>query len=236
MLPFLSRRELPPLPHWLADEAMLADEAVLFGLSEARPDERVAQIRLAFAERTVLLEKQVEQAQEQVGDINLALETIHTRLNQHSSNTQPVGAGRLVSAAGQRFLVRLAVSGLGCIGAFWGMNVLFPGTMAGLLTSALLGLSGVGLALIRYGFDQKVRLDQQRADRLYRDGQLSRLNTELADYQRTKQQLIADLYQAEAHRDGQYAHRDRLIYLFESEFDLARSLRYSFKPDESSYV
>ncbi|MBO0939145.1 hypothetical protein J2I47_21500 [Fibrella sp. HMF5335] len=234
--PVALSRVLPPLPGWLADEASLADEAVLFGLSEARPEERVAQIRLAFAERTVWLEKQIEQAQEQVGDLNLAIETAHAQLHERRSGPQPPRAERLFSVAGQRFLLWLVVSLLISAGAFWSVDTLFPATSVGLLMGALLGMAGVGVALIRYRFDQKARLEQQRADRLHHDEQTTKARAEVADLQLAKQQVISSLYQAEAHRDAQYAHRDRLIRLFESEFDLARSLRYSLKPDDAPYV
>ncbi|HEY0108803.1 MAG TPA: hypothetical protein VGB67_04190, partial [Fibrella sp.] len=62
------------LPVWLTDEQVLRDEAVLFGLSEARPDEKIAAIRLAFAALTAPLEKQIEQQHEAIGNLNLLLD------------------------------------------------------------------------------------------------------------------------------------------------------------------
>ena len=231
-----ARRTLPPLPGWLADEADLADEAVLFGLSEARPDERIAQIRLAFAERTIFLEKQIEQAQEQVGELNLAIEAAQSRLGLLETGPPMPDAGRWFSVAGQRLSLRLGLSLMGSVGAVLGMDTLFPAPAIGLLLGGLVGVGGIGAALIRYGFDQKLRLEQHRAARANKAVQLASVNAEIIDYQRYKADLINELYQHEAHRDGQYAHRDRLVRLFDSEFDLARSLRYSLKPDDAPYV
>ncbi len=231
-----ARRPLPPLPGWLADEASLADEAVLFGLSEARPDERIAQIRLAFAERTIALEKQIEQAQEQVGELNLAIEAAQSRLISLAIPPPTPDAGRWFSVAGQRFLLRLGLSLMGSVGAFFGVDTLFPAAAIGLLLGGLVGVGGIGAALIRYSFDQKSRLEQHRTARESKAAQLTRVNAEIIDYQQHKANLINELYQHEAGRDAQYAHRDRLVRLFESEFDLARSLRYSLKPDDAPYV
>lgn len=226
---------LPPLPAWLADEANLADEAVLAGLSEARPDERIAQIRLAFAERTAWLEKQIEQAQEQIGELNLTIEAARARLTTMETGTQPLNQNYL-SEAGQRLLLGFGLTLIGSVGAFFGAEALAPTTGIGLVSSGIIGLAGVGAFLIRYSFDLRARLEQQRTNQLHHNEQTTKLTAEITDYQASKRQLIHDLYLAEAERDQYYAHRDRLIHLFESEFDLARSLRYSLKPDNALYV
>ncbi|MBO0933168.1 hypothetical protein [Fibrella aquatilis] len=223
-----------PLPDWLADEASLADEAVLFGLSEARPDERLAQIRLAFLERTVLVEKQIEQAQEHVSDLNAVIDAAQTDLNALQT-LQLTGQKRLFSLAGQRLLIRFGLSLVGCAAVIFSTNQLLPTPFASVLLGGLVGLGGIGAALIRYAADGRARLNQQQADRLIQEQRLAKTESKLVDYQQTKQQLIADLYQYEAIRDAQHAHRDRLIRLFESEFDLARSLRYSLNPNDYRY-
>lgn len=235
-LPVALTQRNPPLPDWLINDANLADEAVLVGLSEARPDERIAQIRLAFAEQTIGLEKHIEQAQEQVGELNLTIETAQARLDLLESAPQPTGNRRFSSMAVQRFLLTLSLTLAGSVMTRFVADALFPATTTGLLVGSIIGLGGVGVSLIRYRFEHENILEQQRANRLCHHEQTTRLTSELIDCQATKQNLIGNLYQAEAERDQLYAHRDRLIRLFESEFDLARSLRYSLQPTETPYV
>ena len=227
---------MTPLPNWLTDEASLADEAVLFGLSEARPDERIAQIRLAFLERTVLVEKRIEQAQKQVSDLNAAIDAAQRSLDELATRPSTTGNGPLFSLAGQRLLLRFCLSLAFSTALFFGAEQLLPATLAGVLLGGLAGLGGIGAALIGYVFDGRVRLEQQREDRQGRDEQRAKTEKKRTDYQQTKQQVIAELYHYEANRDGQYAHRDRLICLFDSEFDLARSLRYNLKPNDYRYA
>ncbi|GAB4033610.1 hypothetical protein [Spirosoma gilvum] len=69
-----------PLPHWLADEESLRDEGVLFGLSDARPDSKLAQIRAYFGQLTAPLEEAVEQYTEKIGELNLFIEQRENRL------------------------------------------------------------------------------------------------------------------------------------------------------------
>ena len=47
-------------PSWLEDETLLRDEGVIFGLSESKPEEKVAIIRNYFVHQTADLEREVE--------------------------------------------------------------------------------------------------------------------------------------------------------------------------------
>lgn len=60
-----------PMPLWLADERLLRDEGVIFGLSNARADEKTAVIRTFFANQTAGLERQIEHYNEKIGELNL---------------------------------------------------------------------------------------------------------------------------------------------------------------------
>ncbi|MBN8822527.1 MULTISPECIES: hypothetical protein [unclassified Spirosoma] len=69
-----------PLPHWLADEESLRDEGVLFGLSDARPDSKLAQIRAYFAQLTAPFEEAIGQYTEKISELNLFIEQRENRL------------------------------------------------------------------------------------------------------------------------------------------------------------
>lgn len=69
-----------PLPHWLADEESLRDEGVLFGLSDARPDSKLAQIRAYFGQLTAPLAEAIEQYTEKIRELNLFIEQRENRL------------------------------------------------------------------------------------------------------------------------------------------------------------
>ncbi|WP_046573737.1 hypothetical protein [Spirosoma radiotolerans] len=69
-----------PLPAWLADEDSLRDEGVLFGLSEARPDGKVAQIRAFFARQTAPFDEMVDESTERIGELNLFIEQRENRI------------------------------------------------------------------------------------------------------------------------------------------------------------
>ncbi|QDK79419.1 hypothetical protein EXU85_12720 [Spirosoma sp. KCTC 42546] len=115
--PFLTRTD--PLPTWLADEESLRDEGVLFGLSDARPDGKLAQIRAYFGQQSAPLDEQIEQHTEKIGELNLFIEQRENRIitlrNQISDlhDTQPV-SNNLV-----RHVVSLALSVVLCIGNFY---------------------------------------------------------------------------------------------------------------------
>ncbi|MFD2933882.1 hypothetical protein [Spirosoma flavum] len=69
-----------PLPDWLADEESLRDEGVLFGLSDARPDGKLAQIRAFFARQVAPLDDLVDEHTEKIGELNLFLEQRENRI------------------------------------------------------------------------------------------------------------------------------------------------------------
>ncbi|GAB2537251.1 hypothetical protein GCM10027085_29820 [Spirosoma aerophilum] len=70
-----------PLPHWLADEDSLRDEGVLFGLSDARPDGKVNQIRAFFSRQTATLTVLVDENTEKIGELNLLIEQRETSIS-----------------------------------------------------------------------------------------------------------------------------------------------------------
>lgn len=211
------------LPDWLADENLLRDEAVLFGLSDARPDEKIAAIRLAFAALTAPLEKQLEQGHEAVGDLNESIETTKqamAHLTQRAKAEPLPGppVGWLLLGTG------LSVSlSVGVVAAF--QRGLSNQIVAGWVLAGLMSLSGcVGtlwLSLIQY----RARLVQHNAQAAARTTEQSRLQEQVRWAQADKRAQVAALYDTEARLAQLTATRDRLVRLFESEFNLARSVR-----------
>ncbi|QHV93749.1 hypothetical protein [Spirosoma endbachense] len=62
-----------PLPYWLTSEESLRDEGVLFGLADAQPTEKVAEIRAHFEQQAIPLDKQRNQYIEKIGELNLLI-------------------------------------------------------------------------------------------------------------------------------------------------------------------
>ncbi len=58
------------LPEWLKNEDFLRDEGTLFGLSEAKSEEKTAIIKHYFAQQTAGIEQEIEQYNEQIGELN----------------------------------------------------------------------------------------------------------------------------------------------------------------------
>ena len=69
-----------PLPGWLADEDTLRDEGVLFGLSDARPDGKLGQIRAFFARQVASLSELADECTEKIGELNLFIEQRESRI------------------------------------------------------------------------------------------------------------------------------------------------------------
>ncbi|GAB3545212.1 hypothetical protein [Spirosoma fluminis] len=57
-------------PDWLADEKLLRDEGVLFGLTDAQPDQKIAEITAYFSQQTAPLEAFRDQCSERINDVN----------------------------------------------------------------------------------------------------------------------------------------------------------------------
>ena len=110
---------IAPLPTWLADEEALRDEGVLFGLSNARADTKIAQISAFFTSQAVPL---TELAAQYTGQIRTLTSRIDQRENQLTNlrdqlaqlrDSQPVRTTLV------RHVVSLGISIALCMGTFY---------------------------------------------------------------------------------------------------------------------
>ncbi|RYF62860.1 MAG: hypothetical protein EOO39_29540 [Cytophagaceae bacterium] len=213
------------LPLWLTDEQQLRDEAVLFCLSEARPDEKIASIRLAFAALTAPLEKQIEQHQEAIGNLNLQLDNFESHQLYQPVSVSPSRFGGWPLGT---CLVGLILSLVLCAGVYLGTLALVNAQLA-LLMAGLIGVGSVAATLFicqaRYRQQFSSSSQVQTQFQTDRDQRL----VDQANWQQQKRVEIDQLYRAEAALNQHQAHRDLLIRLFESEFELARSLRHRLR-------
>ncbi|WP_338877012.1 hypothetical protein WBJ53_15255 [Spirosoma sp. SC4-14] len=108
-----------PLPYWLTDEETLRDEGVLYGLSTAEPDEKIAEISAYFAYQTAPLEATIEQLGQKAGEYDQLIEQLERRVairqqqitilqNQEPAQTHLLRTG-----------VSLTLSAVVCIGNYY---------------------------------------------------------------------------------------------------------------------
>jgi len=289
-----------PIPAWLADERLLRDEGVLFGLSDARTEEKTAVIRTFFANQTAGLEHQIEHQNEKIGELNLFIgqrenelgELDHRRTTllarQPANHQLPRTVVSLLLALGMGisnyFLIETALrpayptnTALIALGVFLaGMFGLFsqtslfhdptsrpsvrrlleevalPVVAAGFVwvmalqsqsvgMASALGLFVLGLFLfggkLLLGLLTVLRNDllantsnrqlirDQRVLAIQYDAQSAELRRDIDTFRTQKWQILPELSRAEADRDRLNTRRDMLTRLFESEFNLARSVR-----------
>ncbi|NBB19158.1 hypothetical protein GVN20_07310 [Runella sp. CRIBMP] len=108
------------LPSWLEDETLLRDEGVIFGLSESKPEEKVAIIRSYFVHQTADLELDVERYGEKIQELNLFIGQKETRINEFKDKAAELDA-RQNEGEHQlpRTIVGLVFSMAMCIGNFF---------------------------------------------------------------------------------------------------------------------
>ncbi|GAB4045173.1 hypothetical protein [Spirosoma litoris] len=108
-----------PLPAWLADEESLRDEGVLFGLSDARPDGKVAQIRAYFGQQVAPLEEQVEHYTDKIGELNLLIEQRENRITGLRDQSSDLRDAQTTPHNLIRHCASLILSLVLCVGNFY---------------------------------------------------------------------------------------------------------------------
>ncbi|MVM37574.1 hypothetical protein GO730_08035 [Spirosoma sp. HMF3257] len=107
------------LPSWLADEESLRDEGVLFGLADARPDGKVAQIRAYFGQLAAPLDEQIEQYTDKIGELNLFIEQRENRISTLRDQLSDLRDSQPSPNNLVRHGVSLILSVVLCIGNFY---------------------------------------------------------------------------------------------------------------------
>ena len=110
---------LPVLPNWLADEESLRDEGVLFGLSDADPDTKVAQIHAFFASQVNQFSELIGQYTGQVYAFTVLTDQRENRINSLRDELEQLRASEPVRTHLIRHLVSLILSVVLCIGTFF---------------------------------------------------------------------------------------------------------------------
>ncbi len=108
-----------PLPHWLENEDALRDEGVIFGLSESKAEEKIAIIRSVFEYQTADLEKEIEEKNEKIGELNLFIEQKEVRINELTDKTRLLEEKETVSHQLPRTLAGLLLSLAMCVGNYF---------------------------------------------------------------------------------------------------------------------
>ncbi|GAA4403380.1 hypothetical protein GCM10023187_19390 [Nibrella viscosa] len=287
------------IPAWLEDEDLLRDEGVIFGLSDAKPEEKIAAIRTYFVHRCADLERDIDRFNEKIGEINLFIEQKENRIGEldhrrHELAGQQPGEHHL-----PRTLIGLGLSTVMCVGNFFlidetlrpafeqsrlisvgvflaGMFNLFsrtsffhesgsPATRRRLLEEVGLPLAAAlfvfaqavqrqpflqAVALLLFVFflfllsgklllgtltilrndlrtsfrNKQLKIEQQTRSAQW-DTEIDTLRKEIDELRVQKWQIIPELNRAEAELSRMNAKRDMLIKLFESEYNLARTLK-----------
>jgi len=110
---------LEPLPGWLSDDESVRDEGILFGLSNARPDEKVASIRAYFSQQAAVLDHTLEHHTEKISELNLLIGQRETRINELRNQISDVQERQPASDNLIRTIVSLYLSVLMCVGNFY---------------------------------------------------------------------------------------------------------------------
>lgn len=292
----LSRSE--PLPDWLLDDELLRDEGVLFGLSDAPPDGKIAQIRATFSQQTAPLDEAIEQYSEKTAELNLSVEQCDNQILALRNQLISLRESQPESTYLIRTVVSLCLSLIMGIGNFYLVDVTlqpsFPNRWiaVGVFLAGMFNLFGrtsffyetdsklsgrriieevgmplaasifilvqslqtqsVGMAIGLFVFvfflfllsgklllstltalqndlaiiGKNRQLVVSKAQQLpIWEHEIQRLEREVDAIRTQKWSIATSLNHAEAKRNQLNAQRDRLVNLFLSEFELARSLR-----------
>lgn len=108
-----------PMPYWLADEDTLRDEGVLFGLSESEPTAKTDSIHNYFQHQTTQHERDIEQQNERVQELNLFIGQKENRIEELRAKLEGLENSR---SEGEhqlpRTLVGLLLSIAMCVGNY----------------------------------------------------------------------------------------------------------------------
>lgn len=130
-------------PAWLEDETLLRDEGVIFGLSESKPEEKVAIIKNYFVHQTAGLEREVERHGEKIQELNLFIEQKENRINELKEKTYQLENRR---PEGEHYLLRTVVGTIFSVAMCVGNYFLIDDTLRPLYPNSQWIAIGVFLA------------------------------------------------------------------------------------------
>lgn len=107
------------IPFWLENEDALRDEGVIFGLSEAKADEKIGAIRNFFAHQMAETEKTVEYHSQKIGEINLLIEQKETRINELTEKARVLENREHTDHQLPRTFIGIVLSLAMCIGNYY---------------------------------------------------------------------------------------------------------------------
>ncbi len=111
--------EMDIIPFWLENEDALRDEGVIFGLSEAKAEEKIGAIRNYFAHQTAETEKTVEYHSEKIGEINLLIEQKETRINELTEKARVLENRERTDHQLPRTVIGIVLSLAMCVGNYY---------------------------------------------------------------------------------------------------------------------
>ena len=111
--------EMDNVPFWLENEDALRDEGVVFGLSEARVEEKVGAIRNYFSHQTADLDKTVEYYSEKIGELNLFIEQKQNRISELIEKTRILENRERTDHQLPRTLIGTLLSLAMCVGNYF---------------------------------------------------------------------------------------------------------------------
>lgn len=106
-------------PAWLDDEELLRDEGVIFGLSDAKPDERIGIIRHEFAHQTAGLAQNADEYNEKIGELNLFIDQHENQISELQYKADELTRQPPADHQLPRTLAGLSLSIMMCIGTFF---------------------------------------------------------------------------------------------------------------------
>lgn len=115
--------KIESLPGWLTDDELLRDEGVFFGLSDARPDGKIAQIRASFAQQAALLEESIEQHTEKITELNLLIQQRENNIISLRDQITDLRDNQPAPTNLIRTVVSLVLSVVMCISNFYLIDV-----------------------------------------------------------------------------------------------------------------
>ena len=107
------------LPNWLTDEENLRDEGVMFGLSDAGPEGKIAEIRSLFNQQATPLKGRIQQHTEKILELNGLIEQRENLITSLRDQTNALRDKNPVPNNLIRTVISLSLSVLMCIGNFY---------------------------------------------------------------------------------------------------------------------